>query len=645
MSLGEFLPLLGEVAGVPLSAGAEPAPQKVSVFAEKLPAGRVLDALTAMLNMPPEGGYSWEAVRGRRGFRLIRSVRAQTEARARLAAEEQEMADRFRAELRQAAHDPEQRRLALDPEPDPQFRRGSHLVSLLTGAQLDRLLRDGFLVLRAGEVPKDQARLLSLLGQDLRKNVEQELAKDPNSEFLQRMIRDLNPADFAFSCEIRQRGLGLTLTGSFSPGPNRGAASVWVFPPGEGYGLDPAEPPSERTDEPPLRLRPANWWMGDVLTEIARRSRLPLVSDCYALSWYRLQSSSTAPLSALLSRLERSWQFRSERRDGFLLLRARDAALRQAEEVAPELLDRWMAQIEREGGASLDLLDEMTRLDRTQVEGLHDLPAMRTRAGEAAWMALYMAANFLRPAVRLFASLTPEQQSQIRAGGVRLRFAEMTGEQRESFVRWMIQREPFRPEAAFDGATMTLRVTPERVLEVTTEIQGEQKTRRHFLELTRVDFNGEPLPARAEASALLDRAAPRIEVTTLEGKKMTLAPPPGTPFAVLFHDLWSVPYIGRGPDDADLKSLAGFLGRRPELTGRTAVIIPDIEPEELRAWGAASGLELPLYAEPAGRTAHAFGCGTRSTAVRINAGGRVRAVLEGSPDASKAPWDTWLAGG
>lgn len=69
LTLLDLLPRLGRLADNPLAASPEIAEKNVAVFAEGLPAGEVLDALTAMLNMTPEGGYSWSSS-GRGAMRL-----------------------------------------------------------------------------------------------------------------------------------------------------------------------------------------------------------------------------------------------------------------------------------------------------------------------------------------------------------------------------------------------------------------------------------------------------------------------------------------------------------------------------------------------------------------------------------------------
>lgn len=76
MPLDQLLPLLSAELGVFLQPDMpDVGDLRVSVFAEDLPASHILKALTAMLNLAPEGGFGWHrgSGRSRAAYRLYRS--------------------------------------------------------------------------------------------------------------------------------------------------------------------------------------------------------------------------------------------------------------------------------------------------------------------------------------------------------------------------------------------------------------------------------------------------------------------------------------------------------------------------------------------------------------------------------------------
>lgn len=643
MTLHEILPQLGRLAGTPLAAAPEVAEQKVVVFAEALPAGEVLDALTAMLNLAPEGGYSWaETGRGEtRGLRLSQSLRARSEARSRLVEAEREMLRRLHTELRKIAEDPQKRRAALDPAPDASFGRASFVASQLTRKQLERLLEEGSLVLRAGELPAEHRRVLHLMEGDLRRRIEPDLQANPHDELLLRMTRDLNPAEFSLMLELRQMGTSLLLSGIFRPGWDKPGIGITLHP----SQPDPetlAQPAAGAPDEPPLLLAPARWNMAETLAEVARRSGLPLVSDCYWLYWFDLSYNRKAGLTQVLSQVDRVHRFRSERRQRFLLVRSRDPYQRQSEEASLETAVQCAARIEQEGAVSLDLLAELPPIEAVQLAALADAPELQSRSGRAAVQAFNLAHVVMPALVRLYAQLSPEQRRAVQNDGCRLPFAQMSPRQRAACVLWLRQRHPALPDAAYAETTLTLQVTADRRLEVRWEGGGEQKSREFHLDLLRVSAEGMAFPELPVPVDLRGRPAPPIRVLRPDGTLVTLGPTSGVNRALLFWRRWGTPYVGSGTGVSELEPLAKLLRDRPELAARTAVIVPDLNPAELRKWSEILPAGLPLYSDPEGAAAGLYGATRHARAVRITPDGRVAEIVMGYEAIGTIPWDRWL---
>jgi hypothetical protein len=639
MTLGEFLPRLGDTVGVPLRVSDPIAEQKVAVFAEEQPSGELLDALTTMLNMAPEGGYSWQETRvgTMRGYRLLQSARAREEARQRAAQEQAEALDRLLHSLALVRLDPARRLQANDAAADGTFRRATYLVSLLSEAQIARLLRDGSLVLRARELPEHQGRILHLMADDLVQHLEPDLRE--NQPLALAMVQNLNPADFVLTLQVRPSGTALTFTGTLRSGPGRPGIGVPIQlhetpPDEEGAGAPNAD------DGPPLGLNPRSWRMADVLSDLARRSGTPLVADCYWLQWYELLAAKDLSLTAFLAAADEIVGVRSATSGRFLLLRDRDPYARQSQELPRELMAAWSARIQREGWATLDLLAELPRLQPAQLIGLEQDPELRSAAGQALFLSLYASAIVLRHPLSLYANLNPLQRRQVHSSGLTLMYSELNPSQSRAFVSWLGIHDPYIGDAEYERTSLELKVTPDRVLEVGWGLSGERKTRRFHLDFTRGDWNGDPHRTASDPAEQVGMPGPPVEVVDREGMPRVLKPASGRPLVLFFRDRWAVPEIAPGAGGADLALLSDVLAGRPDLRERIAVIVPDADAAGLRGWAVDPA--LPVYADPDGKTAESYGAVPPPRVVLIDREGRIARTVTGTENILKISWLRWL---
>jgi hypothetical protein len=640
MPIDQLLPRLSTELGVSIvPASTDVGDVRVALFAEELAAYRILTALTSMLNLDPDGGYSWSRKRRGEGFvyELQRSQQARVLARERVRRQEEALQERLRAALREMPQDPEQKKRWADPSPLPRMQRATQLVASLSREQLDRLLEEGVVMVRQPEATREQQQVLARLVADQIGTMDAFLRDHP--EEVPR-YQNIDPAAVTMMVELHTQAPNASIVVRLDLGPYKGGSSygVWHLAP----AADQRPPTSDQrrlngtaAAGPSIPLDPRSWSMADVLADLARRSRRALVSDCYTTSWGELRTASGSTLEAILEAIDRHHHVRSEHRDGFVLLRSRFAAARQAVEVPERRIRGWLGGIERDGVVSLETLEEICRLSDAQLHHLREHPEIALvfpNLGNLAWGAKHE--------MRLYGLLSPAQRAQVSQGGARLTQAEMTPEQQRQFRFCRMIVAPHVVEADPGPGAVLMRLGAAHHLQMVFTLGGREQTREWWLAANR-QWDGKlrepPLPVPAER--MVGKMAPRLAVRSLDGVSRTLPAGEGRPFLALFRDPWPVPYVGTKSDGADVDALVSLLSRRPNLRQRVVVICPREKPPSVREWADAQGKGVPTYSDESGATTQAFGRGPLPRAVLIGPDGRIRSIQSGYPQVIGGDWD------
>jgi hypothetical protein len=647
MPLDQLLSRLSAELGVSLQPDTpDVGDLRVSVFAEDLPASQILKALTTMLNQTPEGGFGWHRGSGRSTatYRLHRSQQARLRAAARVREGESALAAAFLAQIRALKEDPERRKLWERTDPVPRLQRGSLLLASLSDDHLRQLQRDGVLVLRQPEASREQQAIIGRLVTDLRGSID-DFLKDRPEEVPR--YENIDPAAASVIFELHGQVPSQSVVIRLNLGPDKGGSrnAIWSTPRGAGGDPGPAAdsrhsaPDEPAATAPKITLEPRSWSMADVLSDLARRSRVPVVSDCYTVSWTDLRGLPALPLEPLLDEIGRRCEMAWERRDGFIRLRSRVADARQAAEVPQRLIDRWLAQIERDRALSLETLEELCRLSDAQLFHLRDqweIGSLIPNLNFLAWSA--------RHPVHLYSHLSPAQRAQAARGGIRIAYSEMSPIQQRHFAFWAMVREPDLAESQYEGGAVRVLLTEEHQWQVTLSLGGRTSTNLWWLGMGRDWNTGAPLPEPPlmRAEELIGRPAPPVTVKSRDGKPRALPLAEGRASLALFREVWVAPYVGPPSDAADLDAVAALLKRRPELRERVAVICSREKLSTLREWAGTQRTELPVYADETGSVLRSFGRGPLPRFVLIDAAGHVERVQSGYQEWRVADWDARL---
>jgi hypothetical protein len=639
MPLDQLFPMLSRELGVALRPATEEVGDlRVSVFVQDRPAGQILAALTAMLNLTPDVGFGWR--KARRVYELYESPATRAVAAQHLRWEEEAALRSFRAQVRAMASDPQLRKLWEAPPPVLQLQRATQLLTSLTDAQLAQLMIDGVLVLRQSEVPPAQQPTLARLSADI---VAINNSHPPSFPEEPAMYQDLDPARVTLTFERDWQAPDLTLMARLGLGSGKGGAryQVYPLPGGASERREPERPADGRqrngsiptvespaSGGPPITLRPRSWTAADLLSELARKSGRALVSDCYTQTWEKLASLPPLPLARFLERLDEEYKVRSQERDGILLMRSRRAEAWRTREVPERLISRWVQQMKQDRAISLETLTEMAQRSEAGMSELGRHPELRSALGGFSPSNVWA----YKEIWRLYGLLSPAQRLAVSNGGLRLFGRQMSPPQRQQFAQWLILggQAPDIPERAYADGEFALRVGTNHTLESTWSLGGRTTSWRHWLALDRDWITGEPRawePGQPES--MLGRPAPPLTVRGLDGQLRTLPFPAGRSFLAYFRDTWVMPYAGRKPDTIDLDLLTGLLVRRPELRDRIAVIFPREPVTDLRKWLVESGLALPAYADETGAVTRAYGMGSLPRAVLIGPDQRVAVIRTG----------------
>jgi hypothetical protein len=659
MPLAELLPMLSRELGVTLRPATEEVGDlRVSVFIPDRSAPQVLDALTAMLNLTPEGGFGWR--KSRRVYELYESPDAHALAAARLRQEEEAVLRGFRAQVRAMLNDPRVPKLWEDAPPAaqaqnvlqliPRLQRAALLLASLGDVQLGQLLSEGLLVRRPPDLTPAQQQTFARITADL-------VAYRPSSfPGEAEMYQGLDPARATLTFERDWQAPDLIIYARLGLGPGKGGARYQVYPlsptgserrepkgasarPQAADRTPPVEP--QPSEDPPIALRPPSWTVASVLSQLARKSGRALISDCYTHRWERLASLSPMPLARLLDRLDEEYQVRRQEHAGILLLRSRRAEAWRQREVPERLILRWLQQMRRDRAISLQTLAEMAQRSEAAMDDLRWHPELAS-----------ILANFHPSSVwghkeiwRLYGLLSASQRLAVTHGGLRLFGRQMSPPQRQQFVHWLILggRAPDAPESAYDDAELALRLNADQSLEITWSVGGRTTTWQRWLALDRDLMTGEPRPWEAgQPEAMLGRPAPPLTLRGLDGQLRTLPFPTGKPFLAYFRDTWVVPYVGKQTDTIDLDLLTTLLARRPELRDRIAVIFPREPIVELRKRLEPYGSALPVYADETGASTQAYGSAPLPRGVLIDGGQKVGLIRTGYQAVMGTDWERVL---
>jgi hypothetical protein len=644
MPLDQLLPRLGAKLGVSLeTATADVGDIRVSVFAEDLPAEQILTALTRMLDLVPEGGFTWSRARGgsRPTYQLNRSQQARLLAAQRLRRDEAALAAGFESQIRALNHDPERQKQWVDPNPVPRLQRASWLLASLPDDQLAQLQRDGVLMLRQREVSPEQQKIMGRLVSDLTGSMDSFLTDHPEEA---PRYQNIDPAATTIMIELHQQPPSQSVVIRLNLGPDKGGSRypVWSSPPasstGPGTTATTTRPSTTREpvdqDAPKIALHPRSWSMANVLSDLARRSRTALISDCYTVSWADLRGLPPLSLEAILDQIGHRYPMRWHRENGFILLRSEIAYARQAAEVPQRLTDRWLAQIERDGALKLETLEELCQLSDAQLFQLRDDPDISSlihNLNFLAWSAKHP--------IRVYGLLSAAEQAQVARDGLRISYRGMSPLQQREFTFWAMVGAPEVPEAAYEQGGMQMLLTPDHRWQVTLSLPGRSSPDTWWLAAGRDWNTGRPLdaPTVPRAEAMVGRPAPPLAVKTLDGKPVTLPAGHGSPLLVLFRDVWAVPYVGPPLDTADLDALAALL-QQPELRTRVAVICPGETAAGVKECAREQGKGLPIYADETGAVVQSYGRGPLPRLVLIAADGRIVSVRSGYNEVLSADW-------
>lgn len=643
MPLARLLPRLSRELGVTLRPGStDVGDLRVALFAEALPAHQALEALTRMLNATPERGFAWQRKRGSApSYTLTLDARARSQAAVRLRRFHLEADQRLLARIAALREDPEVRKTGEDPNPTARaFGRAPYLVGTLSDEQLQQLVQEGEIVLRYREVGPRQRQVLSRMGGDLLSRLQRIMETTPE---LLPLYTDIKPEEASFVFTLDRNATEPFVFGLLKLGPGKGAFRNQVYPipsgpapPAPAAASDPADPAP--AGAPKIELRPAGWSMADVLTEMARRTRKPLVSDCYSLDWTRLRASGPGTLEQLQKRSDELWQVQWSEADGFLIGRSRICFVRQAWEVPERLAAAWATEIRSNPRLKLDTLAQMALLSKPQLESLDHDPEFQAVAFQANYFS-----HFFHAPMRFYGALAPAQRLRVGNGGFQLGYDEMTPAQRRAFTSWMLERNPNVPVSDYSGGNFRMTYTTEGHLDLSWKVGELTASLGTWMHLHRDLATGGPIEREKPiVDDVLGKPLPVVPVAGPDGNPRPLRLPQGKPGLVLFRSTWPVPYVGREPDGDDLRKLEAYVASRPELAGRVAAIAPHCTSAEVRAWAAERKLKLPWVADPEGSAARAGVAERICRGLVVDASGRVVRMLSGVEELAGAEWSMLL---
>lgn len=641
MPLDQLLPEISRELGVTLRPGSTTIGDiRVAVFAEELPAHRTLTALTRMLNLTPERGFTWEKQQGKRtAYTLTQSVRSRTQAAQRLRDFHREEDTRLLQRIAAMRQDPKLQQRGGDATPmTAPFGRAPYLISILSDTQLRQLLQEGHFVLRYPAASPLQQQALARMAPDLIRGVQRFGGPAPGTE---PRYRDLNPAEFTLVLTLERKSTEPVIKGFFRCGPNKAIFRNQILPIPPGPVVPASDPVSEDVPTPGaerIELRPRTWSMAEVLSEIARRTRKPLVSDCYLLSWHRLRALGPATLPQIQARIDQLWGVEWDLQDGYVLARSRTYYARQPWEVPERLVAAWLDEIRADSRLRLDTLARFAELSEGQLTGLEFHPELQETAPE-----VYGTPIFFNGPLRLYGLLSPVQRRRVHTGGLQLEYREMPPAMRHPFHHWLLENTPHIPEDDYAEANLRMAYSPEGHFQLHWKAGSVTQSFSSWLDIRRDWLTGELQTRETDVPAhLAGKTAPAAAVRSPDDEPATL-PGEAKPFRLLlFRSPWLTPTVSAGEDGADLRKLESLLTAHPQLRGSIGVVCPFFSPAEVKAWAAERKLKLPCYADPDGSAARAYGALREPRAVLLNAARQVTRVLSGYREILDADWGTLL---
>lgn len=374
MSLGELLPRLSRVTGVPLRADREAAEDKVVILGPDRPLREVLADLAALL------GHRWErrSERGEVQFVLVRDPEIRKKE-AKLAESPEQVVLRHLQDQVRALREPRSR-LERRPENDPirralldpKFRQATAFFALLNSRQRELLIERGcFRLFFPALPPPYQAAL-----QDLhRANQVPERSTGPLGLTIRRRRE---PPDADFTLRIHRSG----------------RTSAWFYPGGARFAMFDV-----RSNPPPIRGNPYNAEPVDLdaslpsideslvqgtiprverLRRLAEATGVPVVADFHRLepSQFLHRDQKPGPdaadrIDALARRLDSAWWLRGRT----LLFRSRDWFRRRDYEIPDRWFDEMVRRLRRNEEPTLGALLRLETLTFKQLIGLWCLNA------------------------------------------------------------------------------------------------------------------------------------------------------------------------------------------------------------------------------------------------------------------------------
>ncbi len=650
VALSTLLPQVGRELGVTLRPETQDVGDiRVSVFLGNVTGQRVLSSLAEMLNLTQGKGFSWQTSSSEPHlvYTLTQDLRSRSLAVTRDREHQRRIDQAF---LDQLAAIRNARQVAVPEKGKPLagFKAdGTDLLVSLPDAQLRQLLQDGVLTLRPGEGTPRQQQALQRLGSQVMEEVMPLLSRPGFAD--DPLYQDLQPGQATAVLELSRSATGVSVRARVSLGPDKGGIDDTIFPTNSGddapMAAQAASPARKLANtltrelggDPEITLHPRSDTMADVLADLARRSRLQIVSDCYTQLWEPVAHLPASHVSDILARIDGLYGIEVQPSDGVLLIRSKIAHTRQQLEVPNRVTNSWTQRVHSAGFIDLDTLAEMSQLSDDQLSNLEACPALQESAPHA-----NLIARGTRQYAELYRLLAPAQRAQVANGGFTCRIRELTPEQQGRVVRWLRRRSPDIPEAQYGEIELAMALSPERKWEVSWRAGSRAKKSTWWLDVGFDPIFGkaQELPQSAR-EPLAGRAAPTIQVTALDGTAKEIVPEGGGPLLLTFWQLWPVPYVSKIPLSPEGNLLPSSFPQPGTL--RIVVIFPFDSLSELRDWQKGSRYVGPVYLDPGGSAYHRYASGDLPAAFLISAGGKVQLARSRFDQVTAADWLTLTA--
>ncbi len=401
-------------------------------------------------------------------------------------------------------------------------------------------------------------------------------------------------------------------------------------------GSDPAPETVSNRSETPIELRPRVWSMAEVLSEIARRTRKPLVSDCYLMSWHRVRALGPATLPQIQSRIDRLWGVEWDLQDGYILGRSRTYFARQAWDVPERLVTAWLDEIRNDPRLRLDTLARLAEWPESALTALEFHPELQETAPDANGFPVYY-----NGPLRFYGLLSPAQRKRVHSEGLQLAYPELSSPMQRHFHRWLLEQAPHVPEAGLAEASLRIAYSSEGHFQCHWKIGNTSSASDSWLDIRRDWLTGELQVREVDfPQRLAGKPLPAMTLRSPAGEPVLLPRDARALRVLLIRSPWLMPSVARGTGDEDLQKLSALLTARPELAERIRLICPDTTPAEVKAWIAERKLALPCLADPDGSVRDVVSGLREPRAIVVDEEKKVVRIISGYDQIRSVDWST-----